>query len=171
VVFRTESGDERRVPFSAVGRLYLGNFPGQAPTSTTAASPATPAATPPAAPGVVRVLANQKWVDTGMTVSQGQQVAIESSGEVKLNADGSESSGPTGVGSGRRTPGATAPDVPVGALVGRIGNGPAFAVGDLRNVAMPGTGRLYLGVNDDAHGDNQGHFDVRLTPAAISRRR
>jgi hypothetical protein len=169
LVFRAENGEERRVPFGDVGRLYLGNFPGQGPAGGT---PPTPAGNEPApATGVVRVQGNQKWVDTGLTVRQGQTVSFESSGEVILSSDNNDVASTPGARSGRKTPGAPAPDLPVGALIGRLGNGQAFAIGNQTSVNMPGEGRLYLGVNDDENSDNRGYFDVRVTAGTTSRRR
>jgi hypothetical protein len=170
LVFRGENGQEQRVPFGDVGRLYLGNFPGAGPsTAAPGASPSTPAPAPGA--GVVRVPANQKWVDSGITVRQGQTIAVESSGQVTLSTNAEDVAGTAGAASGRRTGGAQAPDLPVGALIARLGNGTAFAIGNQTSIVSPGAGRLYLGVNDDEHGDNQGYFDVRLAPGATSRRR
>jgi hypothetical protein len=167
LVFRGENGQEQRVPFGDVGRLYLGNFPGAGPsTPAPGPSPSTPA---PA--GVVRVPANQKWVDSGITVRQGQTIAVESSGQVTLSTNAEDVAGTAGAASGRRTGGAQAPDLPVGALIARLGNGAAFAIGNQTSIVSPGAGRLYLGVNDDEHGDNQGYYDVRLVPGATSRRR
>jgi hypothetical protein len=173
VVFRAENGEERRVSFNEVGRLYLGNFPSQAPAGSTPATPATPATpTTPAAAGVVRVSANQKWVDSGLTVRQGQTITVESSGEVQLTADGSEKAGTAGAASGRRAAGSQAPSLPVGALIGRLGpNGAVFAIGNQTSIVSPGAGRLYLGVNDDENGDNQGYFDVRLSAGTTTPRR
>lgn len=171
VVFRTEGGEERRVLLREVGRLYLGNFPGQAPAG---GGTATPNPETPAAAGVVRVEANQKWVDTGLTLRQGQQLTLQSSGQVTLTGDGSETAPVTGTQSGRKVAGAPAPDLPVGALIGRLDNGQPFGIGNSTNLTMPGTGRLYLGVNDDENSDNKGYFDVRLTPGAapaVPRRR
>jgi hypothetical protein len=167
VVFRVDNGEERRVPLRDVARLYLGNFPGLA---TTAA--ATPAAQAPAPGlGVTRVPGNQKWVDTGLTVQRGQAVGFQSSGEVVLSGDSGDVAEVTGARSGRKAAGAPVPDVPAGALIGRIGSQPAFAIGNQTSIAMPGAGRLYLGVNDDENGDNQGHFDVRVSAGSTSRRR
>ena len=167
LVFRAENGGERRVPFADVGRLYLGNFPG-AGSSTSAPTPLT---APTPAAGVVRVPGNQKWVDTGMTLSQGQTVRIETMGQVQLSSNGDDVSGSAGSASGRKAGGAQAPDLPVGALVARLGNGTAFAIGNQTTIVSPGAGRLYLGVNDDENSDNQGYFDVRLSPGATPRRR
>ena len=50
-----------------------------------------------------------------------------------------------------------------GALIGRIGNGAPFAIGD-QTIAlpMPADGQLFLAVNDDEVGDNKGAFVVTL---------
>ena len=69
-------------------------------------------------------------------------------------------------GSPKRTAeGAPMPSVPAGALIGRIGpSGEPFAIGNLTSVAMPGSGRLFLMVNDDELSDNGGGYEVILTP-------
>ena len=62
-----------------------------------------------------------------------------------------------------------------GALLGRIGNGKPFGIGDMTTITAPATGPLYLGVNDDLLTDNNGEFVVTIsggqatTPAAIRR--
>lgn len=50
-----------------------------------------------------------------------------------------------------------------GALIGRIGNGAPFAIGDQTAfLPLPADGQLFLAVNDDERGDNQGAFVVTL---------
>jgi hypothetical protein len=70
---------------------------------------------------------------------------------------------PAGAYTGRTATQAPIPSVPAGALVARIGNGRPFAVGDQRSIRAPGSGRLYLGINDDYLGDNSGEFRVNIT--------
>jgi len=55
--------------------------------------------------------------------------------------------------------------VPVGALIGRVGNnGKPFAIGmQTQPLPMPASGRLFLGVNDNELGDNSGAFTVIVT--------
>ena len=56
------------------------------------------------------------------------------------------------------------PSVPVGALIGRIGNGAAFGIGmQTQPLPMPVSGRLMLGVNDDERADNSGFYVVTIT--------
>jgi hypothetical protein len=50
-----------------------------------------------------------------------------------------------------------------GALIGRIGNGAPFYVGEGNTSFRAGnSGRLFLGVNDDYLRDNSGSFRVRV---------
>ena len=161
LLFRTTSGEERRVRFSEVGRLYLGRYPGAAPAGT-----ATTAAAAPATPqnGQVSVAANQQWVATGITVTKGQQVTFGSSGEVQLSPDAGDVATTAGSKAGRRLSGGPLPGQLAGALTGRVGNGQPFAIGNQAGpLSMPDSGVLYLGVNDDNVGDNQGAFTVTVT--------
>jgi hypothetical protein len=62
----------------------------------------------------------------------------------------------------RTAAGAPLPTVAAGGLIGRIGNGAPFAIGDQASVPMPNAGLLYLAVNDDELSDNSGAFIVQL---------
>jgi hypothetical protein len=46
--------------------------------------------------------------------------------------------------------------------VGRIGSRVPFWWARFEPIIMPAGGRLYLGVNDSARGDNSGFFVVRI---------
>jgi hypothetical protein len=59
-------------------------------------------------------------------------------------------------------PGAPLPTVSAGALIGRVGNGQPFGIGDQAGVPMPLDGLLYLAVNDDERSDNSGEFIVSI---------
>jgi hypothetical protein len=50
----------------------------------------------------------------------------------------------------------------VGALIARVGNGQPFPIGNQTTVTMPANGQLFLGINDDHVGDNQGGFRVNI---------
>lgn len=163
-VFRTTGGEERRVAAEQIGRVYLGQFPGGQ-----TASGSTPAAMPESASGV-RVPANQPWTSTGIRVQQGQQVAFTVQGEVQLSTSNDDRA--RAAGGGRRgADRAPLPAVLAGALIGRIGNGAPFGIGDQALVPMPATGELFLGVNDDEVGDNSGGFVVDVRPQPVPRRR
>lgn len=166
VVFRTTSGEERRVPSSDVGRLYLGRFPGAPPAGD---QPVTTLPAPVPTPGTVSVAANQPWTQTGITVARGQQVRFESSGQVQLSPDANDVATVGGSKLGRRLSAGPLPGNLAGALIGRVGGGRAFGIGDQTGpLTMPDGGMLFLGVNDDNVGDNQGAFTVTVTPMPVT---
>jgi hypothetical protein len=148
----TDSG-RREFSSSEVGRIYLAPVGGSAGT----------AGAQPGAPGSVVVVANQAWTPTGLIVRRGETLTLQTTGEVQLSGDGNDKAHSAGAYNQRR-PGAGAP-LPqelAGALVARIGNGQAFAIGNNSTVTMPADGQLFLGVNDDALGDNSGQFNVSI---------
>ena len=106
--------------------------------------------------------ARERWMDTGINVRQGDLIMFDVSGQVRLSNDQSDLAGAGGAFSGRRAPDAPLARQAAGALIGRIGNGDAFGIGNQRSIRAPGTGRLYLSVNDDFLGDNAGHFTVQV---------
>ena len=87
---------------------------------------------------------------------------FDTSGRVQLSNDGNDVAGPAGALSGRRAAQAPLSNAPAGALIGRIGNAPAFAIGDQRSITAPASGPLFLGINDDHVADNSGHFGVMV---------
>jgi hypothetical protein len=111
----------------------------------------------------VVVPANVQWTNTGFNVSRGQYLRFEPSGEIRLSTNGEDIARPAGALSARRADRATIPSIPVGALIGRVGNGQPFSIGDTTNAFdMPDSGRLFLGVNDDHVDDNSGNFVVKV---------
>jgi hypothetical protein len=161
VVFRTTSGEERRVRLSEVGRLYLGRYPGAAPADSAAPTGTT---TTTGQSGAVTVNANQRWVSTNITVAKDQLVSFNASGEIQLSGDGNDTATTAGSKLGRRLTGGPLPGQLAGALIGRVGNGQAFGIGNQAGpLPMPAAGLLYLGVNDDNVDDNQGAFTVTVT--------
>lgn len=171
-VFRTSSGEERRVAAEEVGRVYLGQFPSG---TGSAAAGAKTLSMPESASGI-RVPANQAWTATGIRVTEGQSVIFSVQGEVQLSTAADNRATAAGAEGGRRAADrAPLPSALAGALVGRIGNGAPFGIGNQTVVPMPATGELYLGVNDDEVGDNSGGFVVDVKPqggpAPVRRRR
>ena len=174
LLFRTSSGEERRVRFSEVGRLYLGRYPGAAPADSSAPTAATTTVTTSGQSGGVTVNASQPWTPTGITVAKGQQVRFEASGEVQLSTDGNDTAVTAGSKMGRRLSAGPMPGQLAGALIGRVGNGQAFGIGNQAGpLSMPAAGMLYLGVNDDNVDDNRGAFTVTVTalPTPVTQRR
>lgn len=161
VTFQT-AGGERRYPFSEVARIYLGNYPRPTAGSAPAPAPATPLPE-----GAVRVPANQQWTATNMRVSRGERVAFTAEGEVQLSGEADDKASAAGSLKGRLAANAPMPNVLAGALIGRIGNGAPFAIGNQTvPLPMPADGLLWLGINDDAAADNSGQLVVtmRITP-------
>nr|MBA3296167.1 hypothetical protein [Acidobacteriota bacterium] len=58
-----------------------------------------------------------------------------------------------------------------GALIARVGNGEAFAIGNQTTVTMPAAGQLFLGINDDGFEDNAGEFRVEIARSGGRNRR
>ena len=111
----------------------------------------------------VRVDAKQAWTDTGITVNAGDRVVFNASGQIAFGRGSSQTSDPNGNPAERR---ANYPDptVPVGALLGKIGNSAPFAIGmQTQPLGMPASGRLMLGINDNELGDNSGFYTVTVT--------
>lgn len=160
-VFRTEDGAERAYAMNQVARVYTGSYPIAAITGGVVSSPASPAlAQGIDTPGSVRVPASAGWVSTARRVRRGDVVGFNVTGEVQLSTNPSDRA--HAAGTPRTAPGSPMPNVYAGGLIGRIGNGAPFAIGDQASVPMPGDGVLYLAVNDDERADNSGEFVVQL---------
>lgn len=109
----------------------------------------------------VRVEANQRWTDTGLMVQPNERIAFSTSGTIEFGKG--MSTGPDGDKNFGPRPGYAIRDMPVGGLIGRVGNGAPFAIGSASTpITMPAGGRLFLGVNDDGYTDNTGGFDVGI---------
>jgi hypothetical protein len=156
-------GGTREYNSTDLKRIYVSrpsaSSTGGTATPTTPAQPSTPGG-----PSTVRVAGNQRWVDTGVTVRQGELVRFSTTGEVQLSGDANDVATPAGSKTGRR-PSAPMPQTLAGALIGRVGAARVFGIGDQTSVPMPATGRLFLGINDDSVEDNRGEFQVQLTQA------
>jgi hypothetical protein len=162
VIFETQQGEERRLNVNQVAQVYFGDP--QQVVGTTAVEA-------PAAPGTFTVAANRQWTSTRLVVRQGETIRFDASGEIQLSQDEKDRAQPDGSFDQRRAPGAPLPNVLAGALIGRIGTGQPFAIGGQDAVQMPGSGELFLGINDDHVADNQGQFTVRVEREASQRRR
>ena len=171
-------GQQQRFEIQAVARVYLNAQSARTVFNYTAPAATAAAASASATGGVtVRVDAQQQWVDTGLTVRQGDRVTFQASGQIQVapgetvTPDGgglgsSDSNGtrPSRTGANRR--GNPAPAVAAGALLGRIGDGSPFGIGmQTQPLPMPASGRLMLGINDNNVGDNSGAFTVVVSGA------
>lgn len=117
-------------------------------------------------------------VETGIAVGVSSTITFEASATVQYGYEGGEfgdCGGVAGYGrtdaSGNRTidnttctnkiaPDAPMPGAPVGSLIGRIGDGSWFFVGQQATIEADDTGRLFLAHNDSTPEDNAGAFKV-----------
>jgi hypothetical protein len=162
MTFRTPGGS-RDVNSSELSRVYLSRWQGMPEGSgaTTQPGEAGPALDPGGAG--MNIPANPCWTNTGWSVRRGQRVTFNGSGEIQLSADQGDIAGVAGSRTGRTSPNAPIPGTLTGALIGRVGNGQPFGIGDQRiALGMPATGQLFLGINDDHCGDNRGQFKVQI---------
>jgi PA-IL-like protein len=168
VLWRNQSGQDQQFAIADVARVYLNpqaarvayNAPNAAPNAVGTAGAAD---TTPLQPGEVRVPANQAWTDTGIQVKKGDRVAFRANGQINFGQSPGQTAGPDGNGSMRQQA-YPVPVMPVGGLIGKVGNAPAFPIGsNTQPIVMPADGRLMLGVNDNELGDNSGYFSVVVT--------
>src|SRR5688572_28668758 len=159
----TFSGD-RQMNTNEVARIYLVAPAPAAPPAT----PATPGAGGPQPDGSVTVNAADPWTSSGLNVRSGEMLRFSVSREIRVGpgandtatADGNANlSGSSSI--FRRLPVAS---MPVGGLIGKVGNGRAFSIGTTAQaIRMPSTGTLFLGINDLTFNDNSGWFRVVVT--------
>lgn len=121
--------------------------------------------------------ANAPWVDSGIDVVSGESLALASHGKIrffvpqtKLEISKCET-GPAGtflydddvVHKEFPLPAAGRGPAPCYSLIGRIGNGRPFFVGDSMSIVAEASGRLYLGINDFDVSDNSGELYVEVS--------
>lgn len=119
------------------------------------------------------------WTDTGFEVRLGDELYFEAEGSVSIQKNNPVAvCGPEGL--SLRTMQQPIPDKPLGCLIGMVvfrvdviedketkekterRYGERFVIGRGGLVAMPETGRLVLGINENLTGDNEGEFVVRI---------
>jgi hypothetical protein len=106
----------------------------------------------------VMVSARQAWTDTGLDVRMGDRISVTSTGMIRYTPSQNDRVDSAG-GANHATPAAPRPDLPIGALIGRVANGEVFLIGrGLEAMRITANGRLYLGTNDDVLSDNDGQF-------------
>ncbi len=158
-VFRSAVGGEQSYAPEQVSRVYLGTYP-FATASGAAKNSASDLPAGVDTPGALHIAAGGGWVSTGMRVRKGEWISFSTTGEVQLSDNRNDRARPAGT--ARMAPGAPLPTVSAGALIGRVGNGQPFGIGDQAGVPMPLDGLLYLAVNDDERSDNSGEFIVSI---------
>jgi hypothetical protein len=161
--FDAQQGGRRKHDLSELARLYFN----PASARRVYNFDAQPVPQPGAGGGEIRVEANRAWTSTGMNVNRGERIAFEASGDIRIGPN-------VGAGLDGNPDLARRLTYPVrsmaaGALIGRVGNSPPFAIGSNREpIVMPASGQLSLGVNDDRFTDNSGWFTVRVIRSAAA---
>jgi hypothetical protein len=162
LLWRNNSGETQQYRLSDVSRVYLNPQSARTAfnynaTNATANAVGTSGVAPA---GSVLVQANQQWNDAGITVKKGDRVSFSTSGQISYGQG--MTAGPDGDGTLRK-PDYPVAAMPVGGLIGRVGNGTPFPIGsNAQPITMPNDGRLMLGVNDNEMGDNSGAFTVAV---------
>jgi hypothetical protein len=110
----------------------------------------------------VNVSAREQWSDTGVDVRAGQQIYFSADGETRWGPNRRD--GAEGERNSPANPGRPLPDRPGAALIGRIGDRDEFFFigGESGPFRVRGSGRLYLGINDDVLTDNSGSLRVTV---------
>jgi hypothetical protein len=167
-LFQIDTGEENpkptRIAFSQVLRLVMDrNGPGW--------SDAGPASPNPTVPDRRRgftsfpqfeVSLTDQWVKSEVTVSRGQRVRVEASGQITL--DGRTQTSPDGI--SHRDPDAPLPNENDGALITAIGtdpNSPPILIGQNREFTADRDGVLYFTVNHWNTTDARGAYQVRVS--------
>jgi hypothetical protein len=155
IEFAEDGGSTRRYDRSDVARI---EFHGSGSSSSSGGSSGRPSGL---REKYTSVQGATQWNDTGVDVRSGTEVYFEASGRVQWGPD--RKHGPGGEGGSRYNATRPIPGRPGGALIGRIGNGDPFFIGDERGpIRMRESGRLLLGVNDDYLEDNSGSWRVTI---------
>jgi hypothetical protein len=113
----------------------------------------------------IDVPANAAWIPSGVVVRRGEVLTLSATGQIQLSADAEDIAGPAGARSQRTAADAPLPEVPVGALIAKIGDGVPFPVGDAISQTMTAAGPLFFAVNDGRRADNAGAFRVTIERA------
>lgn len=153
----------RDIPSSQIARVVLAR-PANAPAETAGdvggTTTTNQAVRRSAAGRTVTVSATSRWTATGIRVTSGQTIHFDSTGQVQMSMNPGDMAVPKGSLLRRNAKSAPLPEAPAGALIGRIGSGQPFVIGDQKTISAPATGNLFLGVNDDEMGDNEGSYQV-----------
>ena len=171
LLWENEAGQQTQYALKDIARIYLNpqaartafNYTGSPAAVGTAGSGTS------LEPGAVRVEANQPWTDSGITVRVGDLVAFRANGQIAFGKSEGQTAGADGK-SGNNSPNYPVPAMPVGGLVGKVGNSAPFPIGSNTSpIRMPASGRLMLGINDNEIGDNSGFFSVAVTKTGAGR--
>ncbi|MGE5246166.1 MAG: LecA/PA-IL family lectin [Betaproteobacteria bacterium] len=162
VIWQNQAGQQQRYALNDVGRIYLNMAAARTAYNYTGQTLGTPGVPGQAVPGTVQVMANQAWTSTGIAVKKGDRVTFTTTGQIQFGASSDMTAGPDGNGN-VRSGAYPVPQMPVGGLIGKVGNSAPFSIGsNSQPIVMPASGLLLLGVNDNEANDNSGFFSVAV---------
>jgi len=132
-------------------------------------------------PGAITVPGNASWIDSGVVLQEGEGVTLLARGTVGfrcpegLTADELHQVGPGGTylfddkvaDKVFPLPAAGSGPAPCYALIGRIGDGPPFYLGEQKSWVADRSGPLLLGINDFNLADNGGQFSVQVAKSTM----
>ena len=116
----------------------------------------------------VKVSAKKHWVSSGLNIESGARILIEAEGKWSHGNEGDPENfvfySPNGY--DKKDGSVILPTANVGALVGRIGSGEIFFVGESLTLTSSVSGELSLAINDAsgpaAHENNDGELKVTI---------
>ncbi len=131
----------------------------------------------------VTVMGNKDWTDTGVEVYEGQEISFQAFGTIYLQKGNPARCSPDGY--DLRTMQQPFPDRNIGSLIGKVAvlismevdeeSGKEtryeikekFFIGAENRMRMPISGRLFLGINENLVGDNDGAFSVSIVSVPV----
>ena len=131
----------------------------------------------PMATGDVRVPGRAAWIDTGMTLTAGEAISVVARGRIRARAasrwrhrepvevgpSGTFQFGDDVAEQSFPLPAAAGGPASCYCLIGRIGDGPPFYIGERKSWEADRSGPLLLGINDFDLSDNSGEFAVSIS--------
>lgn len=118
------------------------------------------------APKVINISAAGEWQDTGVSLAAGQTFEVTATGAWSHGlGDTAIAPNPYGPGGcGKEDSNAIMPSAPIGVLIGRIGDGALFVVGERLESVAGVAGRLRLSMNDavGTYSDNSDYVTVTI---------
>lgn len=154
---------------TVVDNLVLATIPQLPAAEESQVNVETNSATSSHTVATIVVRGNRGWTPTGVFLNTGATDTVSASGGVSMGR-GWPLMSPAGkspnCGGRGGFPGG---ELPCWSLIGRVGDGAIFYVGNKLAFRAPEAGQLFLGVNDDRLGDNSGAWTAIVTaPAAVS---
>ncbi|MCU0289113.1 MAG: hypothetical protein MUF15_22310 [Acidobacteria bacterium] len=112
----------------------------------------------------MKLNANDKWIDTGITMRIGQEILFNITGSIYINKNTQVfQNGELHLNVNNAKP---LPYQPTGAVIARVGVGsraePFYVGADKAPFQITQKGNLYLGINDFDFNDNSGSFEVTI---------